>query len=144
MTSDVVMRCLAVGAGGAIGSVARYGLSVWGATWGGELGTRLPWGTFAANALGCLAIGVVMFFVVERETMTDTMPEGWRLFLAVGLLGGLTTFSTFSYEALTLLRQGHAGSAGVYVVGSLAAGLGAAALGWWIAGMVAGIVSGRG
>ncbi len=140
MTGDVVIRCLAVAAGGAIGSVARYGLSVWGARGGGELGTRLPWGTFVANAAGCLAIGAVMFFVVEH----DTMPEGWRLFVAVGLLGGLTTFSTFSYEGFTLLRQGHTGPAGLYVVGSVVVGLGAAAAGWWVAGMLGGMISGRG
>lgn len=130
MGGEVIIRCLAVGAGGAVGSVARYGLSLWGAS----LGTRLPWGTFAANALGCLVIGAAMYFVVERETM----PEGLRLFLAVGLLGGLTTFSTFSYEGFVLLRQGHAGPAGLYVVGSILVGLGAAAAGWWGAGLLAG------
>lgn len=130
MAADLVIRCVAVGVGGAVGSVARYGLSLWGAS----LGTRLPWGTFAANALGCLVMGAAMYWVVERQTM----PEGLRLFLAVGLLGGLTTFSTFSYEGFALLRQGHAGPAGLYVVGSVAAGLGGAALGWWGAGLGAG------
>ena len=140
MASDVVIRCLAVAAGGAIGSVARYGLSVWGASLGGELGTRLPWGTVAANAAGCLAIGAAMFFVIEH----DTMPEGWRLFLVVGLLGGLTTFSTFSYEGLALLRQGHPGPAGLYVAGSVVVGLAAAAAGWWAAGVLDGMIGGRG
>lgn len=130
MAGDVVIRCLAVGAGGAIGSIARYGLSIWGAS----LGTRMPWGTLAANGVGCLAMGAAMYFVVERETMSD----GLRLFLVVGLLGGLTTFSTFSYEGLALFRQGHPGPAGLYVVGSVVIGLAAAACGWWGAGLVGG------
>lgn len=121
------MRCLAVGLGGAGGSIARYGLSVWGAS----LGTRLPWGTFAANAAGCLVMGAVMYFVVERPVL----PEGVRLSVAVGLLGGLTTFSTFSYEVVTLLRNEHTGAAALYMAGSLAAGLGCAAAGWWLAGL---------
>ncbi len=130
MAGEVVIRCLAVAAGGAIGSVARYGLSVWGVS----LETRMPWGTVVANVLGCLVMGVVMYFVVAR----GTMPDGLRLFLAVGLLGGLTTFSTYSYEGLALLRQGHAGAAGLYVVGSVVVGLGAASLGWWVAGQFGG------
>ena len=128
MSSDVIIRCLAVAVGGALGSLGRYGLSVWGAT----LATRIPLGTLAANVLGCLAMGAVMHAVIVRAAM----PEAWRLFLAVGLLGGLTTFSTFSYESITLARQGHAGSAALYVFGSLVIGLAAALLGWWLASLV--------
>lgn len=128
MSSDVIIRCLAVAAGGALGSLGRYGLSLWGAT----LNTRIPFGTLAANAAGCLAMGVVMHVVVVRASL----PETWRLFLAVGLLGGLTTFSTFSYETVTLARQGHTGSAALYVGGSLVIGLAAAVLGWWLASLV--------
>lgn len=129
MSGDVLIRCLAVAAGGAVGSVARYALSLWGAS----LETRLPWGTLAANALGCLAMGVAMFFLTRH----DTKFEGVRLFIAVGMLGGLTTFSTFSYEGFALLRQGHTGPAGLYIVGSVLVGLGAAAVGWWGAAMIA-------
>jgi len=122
MAGDVVFRCVAVALGGAVGSVARYGLSLWGAS----LGTRLPWGTLAANGIGCVAMGAVMYLVVERSGM----PEGTRLVVAVGFLGGLTTFSTFSYEALALLRQGHHSQAWFYLLLSVAVGLGGAALGW--------------
>jgi CrcB protein len=123
MVSDVITRCMAVGVGGALGSIARYGLSLWGTTLEG----RVPWGTFIANALGCLGMGVVMYLVVERETV----PEGVRLLVAVGLLGGLTTFSTFSYEGLDLIRDGHWGTAALYTAVSLVAGLGSAAAGWF-------------
>lgn len=122
MVRDVLMRCLAVALGGAVGSVARYGLSLWGAS----LGTRLPWGTLAANGAGCLAMGAVMYLVVERSAM----PEGLRLLVAVGFLGGLTTFSTFSYEVLALLQQGRHGQAWFYILLSATAGLGGAAAGW--------------
>jgi len=132
MAMDVVLRCVAVGIGGAVGSIARYGLSIW----GGRFETRLPWGTFAANAIGCLLMGVVMFFVIERS---HQVPEWVRLMIAVGLLGGLTTFSTFSYESMTLLREGHVGSMFVYLALSLVAGIGAAALGWFAADGVSGI-----
>lgn len=128
MSSDVLIRCLAVAAGGSLGSLGRYGLSLWGAT----LNARIPFGTLAANALGCLAMGAVMQLVIVRASL----PETWRLFLAVGLLGGLTTFSTFSYESVTLARQGHTGSAVLYVVGSLVIGLAGALLGWWLASLV--------
>lgn len=128
MVGEVLIRCVAVGAGGAVGSLGRYGLSVWGAS----LGTRIPYGTLAANAVGCLLMGVVMQVVVVRASL----PEGWRLFLAVGLLGGLTTFSTFSYESVALVRQGHPGPAAMYVLGSLAAGLAGAWAGWWLASLV--------
>jgi len=130
MAGDVLIRCLAVGAGGALGSLGRYGLSLWGAS----LGTRIPYGTLAANALGCLLMGAVMQVVVVRSSM----PEAWRLFLAVGLLGGLTTFSTFSYESVALARQGHPGPALLYVLGSLAVGLVGAAAGWWVVSLVPG------
>ena len=122
MAGDIAIRCLAVALGGAIGSVARYGLSVWGASAGG----RLPWGTLVANGAGSLAMGAVMYLVVERAGI----PEWLRLFVAVGILGGLTTFSTLSYEALALARQGHLGQACFYVLLSVAVGLGGAALGW--------------
>jgi CrcB protein len=130
MASDLAMRCVAVALGGAIGSVARYGLSVW----GGAAGTRLPWGTLAANGVGCLLMGALMFLVIERGGVS----EGVRLLLAVGLLGGLTTFSTFSYEVLVLVRAGHASQAVFYMAMSLAVGPGGAALGWLAAAAVVG------
>lgn len=128
MAGDVVIRCLAVALGGALGSLARYALSLWGASLSG----RIPYGTLVANAVGCLAMGAVMHAVIVRASM----PEIWRLFLAVGLLGGLTTFSTFSHESVALARQGHTGTALLYVLGSLVVGLAAALLGWWLASLV--------
>jgi fluoride exporter len=86
-----------VGLGGAVGAIGRHGLLVW-------LGTvddgNLPWGTVAANLTGSLLLGMVIG-VVDRGGLIRPL----RLFLAIGLLGGFTTFSFFSYENLELLRE---------------------------------------
>lgn len=122
MLSDVIIRCAAVGVGGALGSIARYGLSLWGAS----APDRVPWGTLAANVAGCLLMGATMQVLIARPTL----PEHLRLLVAVGMLGGLTTFSTFSYEAFVMLRAGHVGLALSYMAASVALGLGAVTAGW--------------
>jgi CrcB protein len=91
----LVLICL----GGALGTGLRYLLGGLMATW---LGPTFPYGTLAANLLGSLAIGVVQ----EVGTTTLLVPDAARLFLTVGLMGGLTTYSTFSYETVRLLESG--------------------------------------
>ncbi|MQA14315.1 MAG: fluoride efflux transporter CrcB [Pseudonocardiaceae bacterium] len=98
----------AVAVGGVLGAEVRYGLGVALANPSGGL----PWSTLTINASGCLLIGVLMVLIAER-------PHPHRLvrpFLGVGVLGGYTTFSTYSVEALTMLQTGHAGPAIAYVV----------------------------
>jgi CrcB protein len=88
----------AVGAGAAIGAWLRWGLGLW-------LGTahdKLQIGTLVANLAGGYLIGVALGFFAGYPTLA---PE-WRLFAVTGILGGLTTFSTFSGEAMTLLQRG--------------------------------------
>lgn len=89
----------AVGAGGFLGSLLRYWLS--GAVYTLVPAPRLPWGTLAVNVLGCFAIGLLGGLVESRGVLT----AGARLFLLIGILGGFTTFSTFGYETLALLRE---------------------------------------
>jgi CrcB protein len=90
---------LAVGLGGALGSLARWGLREAALA----LGAQAWWGTWVANAFGCFVLGAVLGFVEsERGNLSDSM----RLFLTLGLTGGLTTFSTFSVEVLNWLRAG--------------------------------------
>lgn len=86
-------ECLFVGAGGFVGSIARYGLSVLANT----LAVSPLWGTMAANILGSLLIGLFMA-TVKGDTY---------LFAAIGFCGGFTTFSTFSAQTLQQLQSGH-------------------------------------
>jgi CrcB protein len=85
----------------------------------------VPWYTFIVNMTGAFLLGIVVTVSLERGDVSET----WLLFLGVGVLGGYTTFSTFSYETLELIREGLYAQAAVYSVGSLALGIAAAALG---------------
>lgn len=108
-----ITQILLVGAGGFVGSVLRYGVS--------GLVHRLlpmstfPWGTMSVNAAGSLAIGVLGGLADARQVLT---PEA-RLFVFIGLLGGFTTFSTFSYETLALLHDGEHLRAAGNAIGTL-------------------------
>jgi CrcB protein len=90
-------RALLVALGGAIGSVLRYLASLVAAHW---LGAEFPYGTLIVNAAGSFAIGVI------QQVGTDALllPDSTRLFLTTGLMGGLTTYSTFSYETVRLME----------------------------------------
>jgi len=92
-------RLLWVCAGGAVGSGLRYGLSSWVAT---LAGTRLPLGTFAVNVIGSFLIGAIMQFGMNSTLLSPLS----RLALTTGVLGGFTTYSTFSYETVTSLGEG--------------------------------------
>jgi CrcB protein len=97
---------LAVGLGAALGAWLRWGLSLWLANAHG----KLPLGTLAANLGGGYLIGVLMGFFAASPHLS---PE-WRLFAITGFLGGLTTFSTFSGEAMMLLQRGDYGWAAAH------------------------------
>lgn len=109
----------AVALGGALGAVARYMVGLGVAAWGpaAALG-GFPLATFIANVCGCFLIGVLsVFFAGESMQGKDA----WRLFAITGIMGGFTTFSTFSLETVTLAQDGAWGMATVNVVVSLAA-----------------------
>ena len=107
---------LFVGIGGFLGSVARYYSSQFMNIY---FPSSFPLGTFIVNMVGCLLIGVIFGFS-EKGNMLS--PE-WRIFLATGFCGGFTTFSTFSYENLNLLRDGEYFYVGAYVSASVVFGL---------------------
>ncbi len=107
---------LFVGIGGGIGSILRYMISV---LVGRHVPIVFPFGTFLVNCSGCFLIG--MFYSLATK-YTGFNPE-WRLFLITGVCGGYTTFSTYSYDGLVLLRQGSNLSFLLYVIGSVVLGL---------------------
>jgi CrcB protein len=117
----LVTKLLLVAAGGALGASARYLLGLWIAS---RVGPDFPWGTFIINVSGSFVLGVVLGLVSEGY-----LCAGARLFLAVGILGGYTTFSTFSYETLELLTDGNMRAFLVNALGQLACGLVAVYLG---------------
>ena len=106
---------LAISLGAALGALLRWALGLW----LNGLFPAVPPGTLAANLIGGYLIGVAMALFAHQVTL----PPEWRLFAITGFLGGLTTFSTFSAEVVTLLQQGRllwaCGAIGVHVVGSL-------------------------
>jgi len=109
---------LIVGAGGFLGAVLRYGVNT---AVVGRAGT-FPLGTLIVNVLGCFALGLMAAWFDERPDL----PVEWRLAIGTGLLGALTTFSTFGVESIDLMRAGEPRLAMVSIVLNLALGLGAA------------------
>ena len=116
------MRLLLVLLGGGAGSVARYLVGVWLADW---LGRTFPWGTLAVNVAGSLLIGLFATLADERARLG---PEA-RLLLVPGLLGGFTTFSSFSLETWRLAEESGLPRAAAYVTASLALSFVAVAVG---------------
>ncbi len=105
MGSGGLVASLAVGAGGALGSLARYWLSVWAQ----PLSQRLPWGTIGINVAGSFVIGLFATLTLTGGRLPA--PDWARLFVMVGICGGFTTFSSFSLQTLELLRLGAWGRA---------------------------------
>lgn len=106
---------LYVGAGGFVGSVLRYliGQYLQGKATGG-----FPIGTLSVNIIGCFIIGLVYAFASKGHVTTD-----WKLFLATGLCGGFTTFSTFSNDILLLFKSGNIMQGIIYLSISVIAGV---------------------
>jgi CrcB protein len=104
--------------GGGVGSACRYAASVWAAN---RFGPAMPYGTLLVNVVGCFIIGLFMTITTERIIVNPY----WRLLISVGFLGGLTTFSSFSYETWRLILEGEAmraaGNIGLNLIASLAA-----------------------
>jgi len=119
------MHWLLVFIGGGLGAVARHGVNRAGLA---MLGPGFPWWTFAVNVAGCFLIGLLAGSFGSLETGHNA-----RLFLITGFLGGFTTFSAFSLDALTLWERGEPLQAGLYILGSVILSLIAAAGGLLVA-----------
>ncbi len=120
-------QVLAIAAGGATGALLRFWMSGWVYS---TLGRGFPYGTLVVNVLGSLLIGVLSVLLIERFSLG---PE-WRAAILIGLLGGFTTFSTFSLETLNLIEAGAHAKALVNVTLSVVLCVAAA----WI-----GVIAGR-
>jgi CrcB protein len=120
------MTLTVVALGGAIGAVSRYLVGGWVQ---GALGSAYPWGTWAVNVVGSLLLGFAMVWLTQAMAAQEL-----RQFVVMGFLGSFTTFSTFSFETVEMLRDGLWVRAGIYSVGSVVLGVTAVALGALAAG----------
>jgi len=122
----------AVGLGGAIGAILRY---LVGSAFLQRFGPGFPWGTFAINVTGSFLIGVVAQFALTRSFGVTPMV---RIFAATGVLGGYTTFSTFSLDTVVLVGDAAPAIALAYAAGSVVSGVIAAYLGQVVARLATG------
>lgn len=124
-----------VALGGGTGAVLRFHLGRLVSHLAPAQSMAFPWATLAVNALGSAAMGALIAWLARHDGSGAGGGEQWRLALGVGLLGGFTTFSSFSMETVLLWQRGEAGMAAAYIVASLILG---------IAGLVAGLTLARG
>ena len=122
-----MLSMLIVALGGAAGSVARFLVGQWSLR---QFGPAFPWGTLIVNVVGSFAIGFLVELVARRLNASAEM----RLLLVTGFLGGFTTFSAFSLDALALFERGATAAAMIYVLVSVLVSL---------AAVVAGLALGR-
>ncbi|MBB3351886.1 MULTISPECIES: fluoride efflux transporter CrcB [Rhizobium] len=107
-----MIQALLVALGGAIGSVLRYYVGQWALK---LMGPAFPWGTLAVNVVGCFVIGVFAELVARKFNASMEL----RLLLITGFLGGFTTFSAFSLDAISLFERGEAVAGGLYIAASV-------------------------
>lgn len=118
----LVTQLSLVAAGGALGASLRYATFVMASR---LFGLAFPWGTLAVNVIGSLAMGLL----VESAARKFGIGEGVKLFVATGLLGGFTTFSSFSLDAVSLFERGAPIASFVYVGSSVVLSIGALIVG---------------
>lgn len=105
-------QVLAIAAGGAAGSVLRFWMSTWVHSF---VGRSFPYGTLVVNVTGCLLMGFLFVLFVERFSDNVVLRAG----ILIGVLGGYTTFSSFTIETFNLIEQGEAVRAALNIFGSL-------------------------
>ena len=123
-----MLNWIAVAFGGALGAMARYGLST---LLFDAASNKFPYATLTANVLGSLAVGIVYVVIVEKAML----PPEMRSLLMVCFLGAFTTFSTFSLDALGLWQNGHLALALAYVLGTVVLCLAAVTIAVWLTGL---------
>jgi CrcB protein len=107
-----MFQALLVAVGGAIGSLLRYYVGLGSVR---LMGPSFPWGTLTVNVVGCFVIGVFAEMIARRFDASTEL----RLLLITGFLGGFTTFSAFSLDAITLFERGEILAGGIYIAASV-------------------------
>ncbi len=111
-----MLTAIAICIGACVGALSRWQLGLW----LNQPAALLPWGTLAANWVGAWLVGMAVVFFQSQPQLDPA----WRLFIVTGLLGALTTFSTFSVEVVAMLQHGRVllatANAALHLVGSLA------------------------
>jgi len=123
---SIVYKVFLVGLGGCVGSIVRYWLQGIAYRW---TGPGFPYGTLLVNIVGCFFIGLIMTLSEERFLINPEV----RIFIAIGILGGFTTFSSFSYETLALVNGANYFAALGNILSSVVIGLTATWLGMVLA-----------
>ena len=121
-----MLQLIWIAVAGALGALCRWGVSRAGYA---LFGAGFAWGTLIANVIGCFLLGFLMYTGLN----TDKIPEALRTALAIGFLGALTTFSTFSYETVGYIEDGAWMLAVLNIGANLAIGLGATVAGMFLA-----------
>ena len=121
-----------VALGSAVGGVCRFALAT---AVQSRVGTPFPWGTLVINVTGSLVLGFILRYALQTSVVSPEV----RALLTTGFCGGYTTFSTFSYEAATLLEEGGYQRATLYVLASVLLSLAAVFLGFAAADAVSGL-----
>lgn len=124
------MQWIAVALGGAVGAMLRHGTATAVQVWSDG---RLPYGTFVVNLVGSFVLGVLAGLVLHGSVRDDV-----RLFVGTGMMGALTTYSTFSLETVSLLGEGRLGAAALNAGGTLLVCGVATAVGLWLGRKLAG------
>jgi len=119
---------LSVGVGGGLGALIRYFV----AGWVQPAGAQFNWGIFIVNITG----GLVMGLIVEASALKLNLSPEVRAFLTTGILGGYTTFSTFSLDSALLLQKGQYALAAGYIIGSVVLSIVALFCGLWLVRVV--------
>ncbi|WHA39881.1 fluoride efflux transporter CrcB [Agrobacterium larrymoorei] len=107
-----MLNILLVALGGAIGSVGRYLVGVWGTRLAGP---NFPWGTLTVNIVGAFFIGLMVEMIARRLDASAEM----RVFIVTGIIGGFTTWSSFTLDAVVLFERGALGMSALYIMASL-------------------------
>lgn len=119
------MSYLLVFLGGGLGAALRHGINI------GTprlLGSGFPWSTFLINVTGSLVMGLLAGWLAFKGDAS----QSWRLFLTTGILGGYTTFSTFSLDVAVLYERGDIGLAAAYGIGSVVLSVAGLFAGLWL------------